>query len=208
MHSFKRKESLMQRRVMQLGCLFVVFVSLFAGCSDSDPAFVGPELTSQSASNSDREQSVAAVPKLVTKPFRGRYATTFTAPTPPPFVEFEIWGSGVATLIGASTWYGPSFGDFTKVPPVQTGTAWFTAANGDQFLMTYAGIALPGPDPVFDIAFEGNFSISDGTGRFAGATGAGTYEGIASSSLAIGEITYDGTITVVKPPDPPPSHDK
>jgi len=82
----------------------------------------------------------------------------------------------------------------------------FTAANGDQFLMTFAGITGPGPDLVVDTAFQGDFTISDGTGRFAGATGEGTYEGTASTTLGTGEITYDGTITVVKPTDPPPGH--
>ena len=195
----------MQRHAMQLGCLLVVFVFLLAGCLESDP-LVGPQTTGQAV---DPDPIVEEVPGPVTMPFRGHYTTTFTpSTTPPPVFNFDIFGVGVATVVGASTWEGPTVVDLTQVPPVQTGTAVFTTADGDEFLMTYAGIAFPGPDPVFDVGFSGGFTLSDGTGRFAGVTGSGSYHGTASNSLAIGEITYEGTITAVRPPDPPPGHDK
>ena len=110
-------------------------------------------------------------------------------------------------MLGASVWEGPSTVDLTQLPPVQTSTALFTAADGSQILMTAVGVGLPGPDPVYDVAFAGTFELSDGTGRFAGATGSGTYEGIASNGLAIGEISYDGTITLPTPPGLAPGID-
>lgn len=179
----------MQRPGLLLSFLLAIVISLPAGCQHEDRAVVAPNVT----------EVVPADPGdlvWVATPFRGRYETTFTDPlTPPPFLEFTIWGEGVATMLGASTWMGPSLVDLTVVPPAQSGTAVFVAADGSTFLMTYAGITGPGPDATYDVAFHGAFSISDGTGRFDGATGGGSYSGTASNILGVGEITYDGVIT-------------
>ena len=179
--------------------LFVFLLSalLLAGCSESD-SIVAPQTADPALTVTAPVAS--GTPGSVTLPFRGRYDTTFTAPTtPPPFLEFYIWGEGRATLLGASTWEGPSSVDLTQLPPVQTSTAVFTAADGSQFTMLAIGVGLPGPDEVYDVGFEGTFTLSDGTGRFAGISGSGVYSGFASNSLGVGEISYDGTMTLPRP---------
>jgi hypothetical protein len=185
------------RFVTALLCTCALSALLAAGCSDSD-SILAPQ-TADPALNAGAP-ATAGVPVSVTLPFRGRYSTTFTLPTtPPPFLEFYIWGEGVATALGTSSWEGPSSVDLTQLPPVQTATSVFTAADGSQFTMSSIGFALPGPDAVYDVGFEGNFTISAGTGRFSGISGSGVYRGIASNSLAAGEISYDGTVTLPRP---------
>ena len=71
----------------------------------------------------------------------------------------------------------------------------FTAANGDQLFATYAGTMEPRPDGPH--AVKGHFVITGGTGRFAGATGGGSFEGSEDISRVVigeGEISLLGRI--------------
>ena len=129
-------------RIVQYGFLLVVFAFTVSACSQSDPVVAPLHETDKGAVESGALGADGS--GLVTKPFRGQYATTFTLPTtPPPFLEFYIWGEGVATLLGSSSWEGPSYVDLTQIPPVQTSIAMFTAADGSQILMTAVGISVP-----------------------------------------------------------------
>jgi hypothetical protein len=74
-----------------------------------------------------------------------------------------------------------------------TGSAHFTAANGDHIDTTITGSGHPtGP---------GEFSITDvhtitgGTGRFAGSEGTFTVERVASGVTFLTSGSFDGTIT-------------
>jgi hypothetical protein len=78
------------------------------------------------------------------------------------------------------------------------GTGWFsgsytlTAANGDTMSGTFAG-GLTGPD-----TFHTSGPIVGGTGRFAGATGEVTFDGVvveATASSATVNNTLTGTIS-------------
>jgi hypothetical protein len=51
-----------------------------------------------------------------------------------------------------------------------------TASNGDQLVATYAGTAQPQATGL--LALSGTFTFTGGTGRFAGAKGSGTLEGV------------------------------
>ena len=74
----------------------------------------------------------------------------------------------------------------------------FVAANGDTIQISFHFLATPTSATSFSI--EGGWEISGGTGRFAGASGGGSYEGAAqfnSPTTASGEFELNGTISSV-----------
>jgi hypothetical protein len=78
----------------------------------------------------------------------------------------------------------------------QTGTSTLTAANGDTFTFSFVGtIDATGPDPTDPVNFEGVWEIIAGTGRFADASGSGTYNGSAAGPR--GMVFLVGSITRV-----------
>lgn len=102
----------------------------------------------------------------------------------------EIDAVGDATHLGESIWHSDA-----KACPgtwVQTGTITFTADNGDQLNMLFGG--------TFNISqgiayFNGNYTITGGSGRFAYAGGSGVYWGLAHLAPGgTGEISFDGTL--------------
>jgi hypothetical protein len=72
--------------------------------------------------------------------------------------------------------HGPSQVDL--ILSRQTGTSTLIAANGDALVIEFSGTVQlrDPPDPVI---FAGTWTVIDGTGRFADATGSGTYTGSA-----------------------------
>ena len=83
----------------------------------------------------------------------------------------------------------------------ENGSLTMTAANGDLLFLSYDGQFVATPLPVPTTATgEGNWVITGGTGRFAGATGSGTMSmsvqytpdltGAAVSWTWVGSITY------------------
>lgn len=130
-------------------------------------------------------------------PFRGGYEGSFTSTpipgTPNALVVAE--GTGEATQLGRFSFDFPLIVNL----PTQTGsgTYTFTAANGD---MVFADVVaksslLPnGLRHVAEVAI-----ITDGTGRFAGATGG--FIGERLLDRATGEVIgyFDGTISAPGP---------
>lgn len=135
-------------------------VALAAACDTGAPDVVGPELRS----------SKAAAPKMV--PFKATLTYQSTAPAEvercgPGEIGMTLTKAGNATHLGrftvvASQCLDPATGAITK------GEAVFTAANGDQVFATQSG-QVSGSPPV--LAFELDYTITGGTGRFAGASG-------------------------------------
>jgi hypothetical protein len=133
--------------------------------------------------------SVAAKGAVV--PFKATYHTY------PEMVDISqtgltlaIPGEGQATHLGRSTWYADSWVTFGAPNNHQWGNMTFTAANGDHLLGTFDGQAyLSNGTNVF----WGTFEITEGTGRFAGATGAGDYWGTAQENE--GMLYFDGMLT-------------
>lgn len=81
--------------------------------------------------------------------------------------------------------------------PVITGLrncATFTAANGDMLRHTTIGTVAPGSVPG-TVVFNGDLVFSGGTGRFADASGVGTFEGDASLITNTGRLEIDGRLT-------------
>ena len=67
-----------------------------------------------------------------------------------------------------------------------------TAANGDELTHTTTGIVAPiGP---VDVAFTGPMTFVGGTGRFAGASGAATFNGTASLATNTGAFSFEGMV--------------
>ncbi len=109
------------------------------------------------------------------------------------YLEVEIPSDCQGTHLGKSEWYADSVVDVSSPPPPfpQTGTMFFTAANGDKLIGTFAGEGVPNELGGFD--YWGEYLITEGTGRFSGATGSGTYDGGADGE--VGTAAFEGTLT-------------
>jgi len=115
----------------------------------------------------------------------------------PGFIVLEIPSDCIGTHLGNSEWYADSVVDLTPLangePAIQTGTMYFTAANGAQLIGEFAGYALPNATGAFD--YWGEYWITEGTGRFSGATGNGVYSGGADGQTGVGTALFEGTLT-------------
>jgi hypothetical protein len=111
-----------------------------------------------------------------------------------PVCQLDIPGFGNASHMGAIQ--APGESTLNLITLEQTGSFLLIAANGDSMAVTFSGTFLPS-GPTFDdpVTFMGTWTIMSGTGRFAGATGSGTYQGTAVG--AEGTVWLDGTISTV-----------
>jgi hypothetical protein len=114
-----------------------------------------------------------------------------------PLVAVTSTGSVLATHLGKS-----SARSISETVNLATGEGVavheFTAANGDRILISFHFLAIPTSETQFSI--EGVWTITGGTGRFAGATGEGSYQGVAqftSPTTALGEFEMTGSISSV-----------
>jgi hypothetical protein len=124
-------------------------------------------------------------------PFMGTVNAVETGTTVFPIRSITREGGGTATYLGK----------YTEVVTLQinlltmssTGTATFTAANGDTLLATVVGhatlTATPGVISIIEV-----YTITGGTGRFADATGTFTLESTATQATGVSTGTLSGTI--------------
>jgi hypothetical protein len=129
------------------------------------------------------------------RPFKGRvtaqWDNIFNALSAPP-AHFE--GGGPVTHMGNTT----QAGTLMLVPKdarffYGQGSVTITAANGDTVSFDYFGLldSMTGEGP-------GTFTFTGGTGRFAGATGGGTFSALIDLSLPADQpmtVTLDGQIS-------------
>lgn len=75
------------------------------------------------------------------------------------------------------------------------GTVVLTAGNGDELRLVYTGTfsLVMGPGGLTSV-FDMTWVVAGGTGRFAGATGAGTTQGSSLLSTGITAASYEGEI--------------
>jgi hypothetical protein len=73
-------------------------------------------------------------------------------------------------------------------------TAVFTAANGDQLVTTFTGMATF-PDQNGIVTFDGTDTVAGGTGRFADASGSFTRATRVNMFLGTGQLVLDGTLS-------------
>jgi hypothetical protein len=100
-------------------------------------------------------------------------------------------GTGIGTLLGQFSFTQTVTVDFTTA--TSTGTARWSAANGDSISTTITGsgeVIEPGLIRIEDV-----HTITGGTGRFAGAQGTFTVNRLASAATFLTSGSYEGTIT-------------
>lgn len=115
-----------------------------------------------------------------------------------PGLGGTLSGTGHATHLGATTIGAEHCVQVRQDQSVYIfdGHMVLTAANGDTVLADYAGFFTPVSTGVY--AFEGNYFITDGTGRFQGASGTGavfgTLQGTLPSLSQTLSLTAEGSI--------------
>ena len=123
-------------------------------------------------------------------PFRGSGTGTFSDTSP---TTVAITGTGyyehlgLTTLVFTSTITGAATcGGFTAME-----RDTYTAANGDKVFLSVSDVLCPTSTPnAFQLS--GSFTVTGGTGRFAGASGSGTVQAsITFTSATSG--TFSGT---------------
>src|SRR4051794_11325937 len=137
----------------------------------------------------------------VTRPFRGELDNDFTATAPAPLLTLDDFGGGDATGLGKVTDRFTVVIDFTQ--PIGDGfffvskTGSLVAANGDRVDLEMVGTFEAA---TFDVHYV--FMVTGGTGRFAGASGSGTWHVPPPDSFdpttgsGSGGETFEGTITL------------
>ena len=135
----------------------------------------------------------AAAEKQV--PFRGsiQAVETYDAQFPALFVDSS--GTGKATHLGRFT----VTSEFTVnlMSLAGSGNAHFIAANGDSLLTDLTGQANPTGDPDV-LSIVETYTITAGTGRFAGATGSFTVERLLNTVTGVTSGSFEGTIVFGK----------
>ncbi len=127
---------------------------------------------------------------------------------------WEFFGNGTGRLshlgkVDFDLTHCTAPGDETAEPPEppfkwEMGTITFTAPNGDTLIVKETGGSLlvfgDTPGPPIGFTYDGTWMADGGTGRFANATGSGTFDGFGtippeeSDALAVIEIEFDGMI--------------
>ena len=115
-----------------------------------------------------------------------------------PGLGGTLSGTGHATHLGATTVGAEHCVQLRQDQTVyiSDGQMVLTGANGDTVLADYAGFFTPVSAGVY--SFEGNYFITDGTGRFQGAGGSGalfgTLQGTLPSLTQTLSLTAEGSI--------------
>jgi len=137
------------------------------------------------------------------RPFGGhdRVVDTFVTPTTCP--AGALWryvgtGTGVFLHLGNATvsLTHCTFVDFASgTGTFGPGTVTLTAANGDELHLVHSGAfsLVMTPDGLASV-FDMTWVVAGGTGRFAGATGAGATHGSSLLSTGTTAASYEGEI--------------
>ena len=155
---------------------------LAAGCTDQAPG--------SPTSPGSAVLAPAQLRNATQLPLRGSFTAADQGVVVPPSVLVQGTGDGNATHLGRFTMTYAAIADLAT--PTATGTFTFTAANGDQLLVTFVGDAANTTEPGI-VSFTETLTIVGGTGRFVGATGTFTMRRIATINLATGTSTSTGS---------------
>lgn len=124
-------------------------------------------------------------------PFKGTVDAVETGVTTFPIRSITREGTGTATYLGKYTEQVTA--QINLVTRHLTGTATFTAANGDTLTATVEGQATPTTTPGV-LSIVEVYTITGGTGRFAGATGSFTLESTVTQATGVSSGTFSGAI--------------
>ena len=123
-------------------------------------------------------------------PFKGTVSAVETAVVVPPTASLTRDGTGTATYLGKFTEHITLQ---VNIPTGDaTGVATFTAANDDTLTATVVGQATRTGPTMLSIVEV--YTITGGTGRFAGATGTFTLDGTAEQTTGVNSGTFSGVI--------------
>ena len=127
------------------------------------------------------------------RPFKGSFTTTSEILQPAPVLRTRITGTGNVSQLGKSSFVALSTLDFTTQPPFTlSGTATFTAANGDEVYTSFTGTSTPAGEGMLHVSMI--HTITGGTGRFQNATGSFVGNTTAFPGHSEGYIEHEGTI--------------
>jgi hypothetical protein len=128
-------------------------------------------------------------------PFKGRDLGYFVVkPTADPRVVLtEDFTTGRGTHLGRYKLVAHEYINLETLA-VTDGAFTITAANGDTIFGTYAGQAMP-TDKAGVIRYVATGPITGGTGRFEGASGTLTFDGLADLNTNVLSEVVTGTIS-------------
>ena len=134
--------------------------------------------------------SIAASAVAAETPFKGTVNAEETVVPSPPTASLTRDGTGTATYLGR---YTEHIVMTINLPTLSsTGTATFTAANGDTLTATVLGQATrTGPTTLSIVEV---YTITGGTGRFADATGNFTLHSNVEQTTGVSSGTFSGAI--------------
>jgi hypothetical protein len=124
-------------------------------------------------------------------PFKGSLQQVESQVAHFPIVSAEGSASGNATHLGR--YRMNSEFEVNLLTLTGSGFADFIAANGDSLFTEFAGEASPTDNPDVLLIVE-EYTITGGSGRFAGATGSFTVERLLNTVTNISSGSFDGTI--------------
>jgi hypothetical protein len=134
--------------------------------------------------------SIVASAVAAETPFKGTVSAVETVEVAFPTASIDREGTGTATYLGK---YTEHITMQVNIPTMaSTGAATFTAANGDTMTATVVGQATrTGPTTLSIVEV---YTITGGTGRFAGATGNFTLESTVEQTTGVSSGTLSGAI--------------
>ena len=134
--------------------------------------------------------SVAVSAVAAETPFKGKVNAVETVEVVPPTLSVTRDGTGTATYLGKYTEHATFQVDVRTGSA--TGTATFTAANGDTLTASVVGQGTPTGPTTRSIVEV--YTITGGTGRFAGATGTLTLKRTLDLTTGLSSGTFSGAI--------------
>jgi hypothetical protein len=123
-------------------------------------------------------------------PFKGKVTTVETSQLVFPILSVNREGTGTATYLGKFTEHATFQVDVRTASA--TGTATFTAANGDTLTASVVGQGTRTSPTTVSIVEV--YTITGGTGRFADATGTFTLRRTLDQSTGVSSGTFSGAI--------------
>ena len=136
-----------------------------------------------------------AAPRVAEKEFllKGSFDATETQQVVPPIAYVDATGVGNATHLGLFTYHLQA--ELFLPTLTATTSATLTAANGDMIFGEGTGQGTPTATPGI-VSIVETYTITGGTGRFAGATGNFTVERLINRATFVSSGTLSGTIVL------------
>ena len=123
-------------------------------------------------------------------PFKGTFTAVETSQLVFPILSVNREGTGTATYLGRYTVHVTL--QVSVLTLAATGTATFTAANGDTLSASVVGQATRIGPTVLSIVEV--YTITGGTGRFADATGIFTLHSNVDQTTGVSSGTFSGVL--------------